>query len=116
MLAETVHVVPDPLNPSRPWLEFQPTDDDFGCVIGFLGLHSKKGLQVLRLEEFPHTERGYGIHLTKLMGGTDPEEGAYDVFVCARTGRAECSCKGFTRWQACKHATAVETCRAQGWF
>lgn len=47
------------------------------------------------------------VRWAKVDGGTDPEAEDYDVFlVCGRPGLDTCECKGWYRWNKCKHLDA----------
>lgn len=50
---------------------------------------------------------GRGFRLAKVTEGTDAEADGYDVFACGKTKAVTCHCRGYERWQGCKHADAV---------
>lgn len=50
-----------------------------------------------------------GFRLTKPQGepATDAEAGSYDVLIQRRGAGHRCECKGFLRWNQCKHVDAL---------
>lgn len=62
---------------------------------------------------------GRSFHFSKVTGeGTDHAESGYAVF-CSSDPKQEpdrCECKGFTRWQHCKHLDAAQTLIANDWI
>jgi hypothetical protein len=73
-------------------------------VLSFAG--TRKGSSASYLVDELECDGGRGFQLTKVEGGSDPEEAGYACFL-ANTGYDSCDCKGFTRWGKCKHLDCV---------
>jgi hypothetical protein len=60
------------------------------------------------LTELPAADLGRVFHLAKFSTdiGTDTEARSYDVLI-SDDGRHECTCKGWCRFQHCKHTESL---------
>jgi hypothetical protein len=83
---------------------------------GLLVIDTDRTRVIYTVTEFETDWSGVGLHFEKASLGTDREETGYDVF-CSRNGQdRSCSCKGFTRWNTCKHVDSALALIANGWL
>ena len=108
-------VLPERKGSKRGAVRFTPAAGEYEPVAGVMAIDTGRSSAEYLVTEFPTGWDGRGFQLDKLAGGTDAEAGGYAVF-CGRGARASCECRGFLRWGNCKHADAVEACRANGWL
>jgi len=57
---------------------------------------------------------GLGYRLDKLSGGTDDEADHYHVNLSPADGCHTCECKGWLRWQTCKHVDSLNALLVAG--
>ncbi len=77
---------------------------------GTLTIKAGRSTATYRVAETRTDWNGRAFHLTKLAGGTDRENEAYDVFVCTGPKDShQCDCKGFAfgKGKPCKHVNAA---------
>jgi len=94
---------------SRKPLEitWSPAERDYEPVAGTLTIRSGQRRAEYLVSEFAAGWPGRAFHLEKVRGGTDPEESGYAVFVGNAGAGSSCDCKGFARYQGCKHLAAI---------
>lgn len=97
-------------------VRFTPTGGDDGPHAGCLVIDLGRTVTAYLVTEFPTGFPGRGFHLSKLTEGSDAECDSYDVF-CGQNGQdRSCDCKGFTRWNHCRHEVSVRVCIGNGWL
>lgn len=85
-----------------------------GDVLTITHGHNRKDISSYRVRELtyiPFPARGFVLE--KLAGGTDAEAENYAVLIDPSTHHS-CECKGFLRWDRCKHIDTLVELLAEG--
>ncbi|MDB5313480.1 MAG: hypothetical protein JWO38_7682 [Gemmataceae bacterium] len=95
-------------------VDFQPSP-----VAGIGTITIKTGRKYARyaIAEIPTCFSGRAVRMTKSLADREiGEPGSYDVLVGRGGQDRRCECKGFLRWNHCKHEATLRALLTNGWL
>lgn len=93
-------------------VEWEPATGET-ALAGLLAVGTGRRRVVYAVQETP-TDRGRAFVLAKVEGGTDDEATGYVVQVTAGGQPRGCECRGWLRWNHCRHTREVGKLVATG--
>jgi hypothetical protein len=107
------NLLPDTTSAKNRGYRWEPADAAAGFD-GTLTYQAKEEFARYRVTEFPTDLAGRAFRCEKVRGGSDKEETAYDVLTGDAGEPDACTCKGFQRYQRCRHLDCLRDLLAEG--